>query len=83
MVWLAARLIMGVVGAVVRAAVDVVGVGAFVEGAVVGVLGGRTALGPACRAVRLNISAHDGGGCEMVAMSGIICARDLRLSCCL
>ena len=70
---------MGVVGAVVRAAVDGV-VGAVVEGAVVGVLGERTPLGPAGRAVRLNSSAHDCGGCEIVAMHGIICARDLRLS---
>ncbi len=73
---------MGVVGAVVRAAVDGVGVGAVVEGAVVGVRGERTALGPAGIAVRLNNSAHDGGGCEIMAMHGIICARDLRLSCC-
>ncbi len=47
MVWWASRLIMGVVGAVVRAAVDGVGVGAVVEGAVVEVLGGRTEFWPA------------------------------------
>ena len=72
---------MGVVGAVVRAAVDGV-VGAVVEGAVVGVLGERTALGPAGIAVRVNNSAHDGEGSEVMAMLGIICARNLRLSCC-
>ena len=80
--WWAARLVVGVVGAVVGAAVDGVGVGAVVVGAVVGVLGGRTTLGLACQAARLNISAHDGGGCELVSMSGIMWARDLRLSCC-
>ena len=81
MVWWAARLVVGVVGAVVEAAVDGVGASAVVEGAVVGVLGGRTTLGLACRAARFNISAHDGGGCELVSMLSIMCARDRRLSC--